>query len=222
MEIVPCEQGSDEWHAARVGIPTASEFSAILTGSRGPAASAIRLTYMRKLAGERITGKPAESFAGAARRRGSAMEPEARRLYEFVNGVTVEQVGLIRNHGVGYSPDGLVGDRGLLEIKSMAPHILIEWWEAGVMPPEHHPQVQGGLWIAERDWLDFRGYWPGMKPLEVRIERDDEYIDRTLEPAVQIFRDELEAMVARLFFDAGPAVTLAPPVEDLATALPVY
>ena len=222
MEIITCEQGSDEWHQARVGIPTASEFSAILTEGRGPAASATRLTYMRKLAGERITGQPAESFAGAARRRGSAMEPEARRLYEFVSGVTVQQVGFIKNHGAGYSPDGLVGERGLLEIKSMAPHVLIEWWERGIMPPEHHPQVQGGLWIAERDWLDFRGYWPAMKPLEVRIERDDEYIDRTLAPRVRAFIDELEELVARLGASADPAITLAPPVEDLATAPPVY
>ena len=222
MEIIRCEQGSDEWHQARVGIPTASEFSSILTAGRGPAASATRLTYLRKLAGERITGQPAESFGGGARRRGSAMEPEARALYEFVTGTKVEQVGLIKNYGGGYSPDGLIDALGLLEIKSMAPHVLIEWWEAGVMPPEHKPQVQGGLWIAERDWLDFRGYWPAMRPLEVRIERDDEYIDRTLAPAVQVFLDELDELVARLTVDVSPTITLSPPVEDIATAPPVY
>ncbi len=155
-------------------------------------------TYLRKLAGERITGRPAVNVSTAATRRGHQMEPKARALYEFANGVAVERVGLIKNHGVGYSPDGLVGELGLLEIKSMEPHILIEHWEAGSVPPEHAAQIQGGMWVAEREWLDFCGYCPGMLPLDFRVARDDEFITQTLVPAIVAFRQELENLVARL------------------------
>ena len=82
--------------------------------------------------------------------------------------------------------------------KTMLPRILIEHLEAGRVPPEHIPQCQGGMWIAEREWLDFRGYWPGMPNLSFRIERDDAWIEGTLAPAVRAFIDELEVLVARL------------------------
>ena len=93
MEIVRCEQNSDEWVKARLGLPTASQFSDVLAKGQGKS----RRTYMRKLAGERMTGEPAKGFRSADMERGHAMEPEARHYYEFQRGVTVERVGLIKN-----------------------------------------------------------------------------------------------------------------------------
>lgn len=198
MEIVQCEQNSVEWIEARLGIPTASQFSAIVARGKGGAPSKTRLTYLRKLAGERITGEPAESFRNAHMDRGHALEAEARALYEFTNGVTVRQVGFIRNHGAGASPDGLVGDDGLLEIKTALPHILIGYIEAGKFPAEHVAQAQAQIWIAEKQWCDLLVYWPLILPFEVRAERDDAYIEGTLIPGVQRFIADLDGTVARL------------------------
>ena len=221
MEIIHCAQNSDEWFAAKVGIPSSSQFSAILAG-RDSGAFMTRRTYMHKLAGERITGKPAENFRGAAMDRGHAMEAEARSLYEFTNSVTVEQVGFIKNHGAGASPDALVGDDGLLEIKTAAPHVLIGHIEAGKFPTEHFAQVEGQMWVSERQWCDLLIYWPGMAPFQARAARDDDWIDRVLAPDVQRFIDELDDLVARLTGNDAPAVAPATPPVDLSTAPPAF
>ena len=202
-EILTMEQGTDEWHAARLGIPTASSFSAILASGRGGSPSKTRQTYLYKLAGERLTGQPAENFTTPAMERGHALEAEARALYEFSEGGTVEQVGFMRNHRAGASPDGLVGDDGLLEIKTCAAHILIGHIEANRPPPEHAAQVAGQMWVAERAWCDLYLYCPGLPPFRSRITRDDEYIDNVLAPGVQRFNDDLDALVARLTGDSG-------------------
>lgn len=222
MEIVRCEQNSPEWEAARVGIPTASQFSAILASGRGGGPSKTRATYMRKLAGERITGRPAENFSNVHFDRGHKMEPEARALYEFSSGVEVEQVGFIKNYGAGASPDSLVGDVGLLEIKTALPHILIEHLDAGRVPPEHVAQMQGQMWVSERSWCDLIIYWPAMPVFQARVERDDQYIDKSLAPGVQRFIDELEDMVARISGGHTPAIAAAPPAADVAKAPPPF
>lgn len=222
MEIIRCEQNTDEWVQARVGIPTASQFSDVLAKGQGGGVSKMRRTYLRKLAGERITGQPAKSFRNADMDRGHAMEAEARNFYEFTRGVTVERVGFIKNHGAGASPDALIGDDGLLEIKTAEPHILIGYIEAGRVPSEHVAQLQGQMWVSERVFCDLLIYWPKMDPLEVRVERDDAFIDRTLAPAVLTFIDELEAMVARLVGGNTPAIAPAAPAVDLATSKPVF
>ena len=222
MEIVDCEQNSDEWIAAKIGIPSSSQFSAILARGSGSQPSKTRRTYMRKLAGERITGKPAENFRNAHMDRGHEMEPEARAFYEFANGVTTERVGFIKNHGAGASPDSLVGDVGLLEIKTALPHILIGHIEAGKSPAEHFAQVQGQMWVSERQWCDILNYWPGMPPFQTRAERDDRWIERVLAPGVQRFIDELDDMVARISGGSAPAIAPAAAPVDLTTAAPVF
>ena len=201
------EQGSDAWIAARLGLPTASNGNAILATGRGGGVSKTRLTYLRKLAGERITGMPAENFTNAAMDRGHALEGEARQLYAFAAGVEVQQVGIGLNHGAGASPDGLVGEVGMLEIKSCAPHLLIGHLEAGRPPPEHTAQLQFNLWVFEREWIDLMLYFPGMPVFQSRIERDDAWIVGTLCPAVCAFLDELEDLVAR--YPAGDSSAIA-------------
>ena len=222
MEIIRCEQNSAEWVQARVGVPTASQFKDVLAKGQGGAPSKMRRTYLRKLAGERITGKPADNFHNAHMDRGHAMEEEARRFYEFTNGVTVERVGFIKNHGAGASPDSLVGDDGLLEIKTALPHILIGHILDAKVPSEHKAQVQGQMWVSERAFCDLLIYWPAMRPFQRRIERDDAYIDGTLTPKVLAFIDDLEALVEKLTGGNLPEIAPAAPEVDLSTAPPVF
>ena len=222
MEIIRCEQNTDEWVQARVGIPTASQFKDVLAKGQGGGPSKMRRTYLRKLAGERITDKPAENFHNAHMDRGKAMEAEARRFYEFTNGVAVERVGFIKNHGAGASPDSLVGDDGLLEIKTALPHILIGYLEAAKVPSEHIAQVQGQMWVSERAFCDLLIYWPGMPPFQHRVERHDAFIDGILTPKVLAFIDDLEALVERLTGGKTPDIAPAAPEVDLSTAPPVF
>ncbi len=197
MQIVECEQGSDEWFLARLGLPTASNFSTVLAQGKGGGESKTRQTLLYKLAGERITGKPAESFSNEHMERGKAMEQEAREFYAFTQGVEVEQVGFIRNDIAGCSPDSLIATDGGLEIKTALPHILIDLLKKDQVPPEHMAQLQGFLWVSEREWVDIFVYWPGMPKLVKRCYRDAAYIEN-LRKQVNVFSYELDQLVAWL------------------------
>ena len=151
MQIIDCEQGSPEWFAARAGIPTASQFATVMASGRGGAESKTRRTYMLKLAGEIITGDPMDSFSNAHTERGHEMEPEARNFYAFRHDVDPQLIGFIRNGNAGASPDSLIGENGLLEIKTKLPHLLIDVTLRGEFPTDHKAQCQGQLWIAERE-----------------------------------------------------------------------
>jgi hypothetical protein len=197
FEIVDCDQGSPEWFAARMGIPTASEFATVMASGRGGGESKTRATYMRKLAGEIITGEPMENYANAHMERGNVMEDEARRDYAFTRNVEPQRVGFIRKGRTGCSPDSLIGDDGVLEIKTTLPHLLIERMEIGGFPPEHRAQCQGILWVTGRAWVDIKVYWPKMPDFVVRAERDDAYIAEIAE-AVERFDYELRKLVERI------------------------
>lgn len=198
LQILDCEQNSPAWLEARMGIPTASEFATVMARSPGGKTyGKTRQTYMRKLAGELITGQPMENYQNGQMERGHAMEDEARRFYAFMKDADPQLVGFIRNGGKGCSPDSLIGDDGLLEIKSKAPHLLIEWLEKDQFPPEHKAQCQGQLWVAEREYIDLAGYWPDM-PLFVKREyRDEDYIEKLAEE-VERFNTELHTLVERI------------------------
>jgi len=197
MEIVTCDQGSPDWFAARAGIVTASEFQTLLMKGKGGGESATRRTYMRKLAGEIITGEPMESFTNAHMERGKVMEQEARDLYAFMTDAEPQQIGFIRSGRKGASPDSLIGDNGGLEIKTRLPHLMIELLESGEVPNEHIAQVQGGMWVAEREWWDFVAYWPKLPLFVKRVYRDEAYIKK-LADAVEQFNAELDALVSRI------------------------
>jgi hypothetical protein len=193
IEIFNCEQGSDEWRRVRLGIPTASEFTSVLAKGEGKT----RKAYMMKLLGERFTGEQSEHYKSKDMERGNVMEPEARNLYALLSDTNPVQIGFIRNGNKGCSPDSLIGDDGLLEIKTKAPHLQLEVWDAGKLPAEHKAQVQGQLWIAERPWCDFVSYWPKLPPLIVRVTRDEDYI-RMLEDEVGKFNFELDQLTERM------------------------
>lgn len=193
VEIITCEQGTDEWRQARAGIPTASEFSTVLAKGEGKT----RRAYMLKLAGEILTGEPMESYTNAHMERGKAMEDEARDLYIFTQGVDLTRVGFIRNGDKGCSPDSLIGDNGGLEIKTALPHIQIERLLKNELPSEHKAQVQGSMWVSERDCWDFVSYWPNLPMLRVQVRRDDAYI-ANLAGEVARFNDELARTVEQI------------------------
>ena len=197
MEIFAFDQGSAEWFAARAGIVTASEFQTLLMKGKGGGDSVTRRTYMRKLAGEILTGEPMEAFTNAHMERGKLMEQEARDLYAFMTDTDPQQVGFIKSGRKGASPDSLIESDGGLEIKTKLPHLLIELLESGEVPSEHVAQVQGGMWVAEREWWDFVAYWPKLPLFVKRIYRDEAYIKK-LSEAVDQFNGELDALVSRI------------------------
>lgn len=198
MQIIrELEQGTPEWHDARLGIVTMSELHTLLVNGKGPGGfGAGAISYMHQLIGERITGEPADIFQGNRHtERGHELEPIARGLYCELTGAEIEEVGIILNHGAGYSPDSLVGNDGLTEIKTKLPKYQVEVLLAGEIPKEHVAQCQGGLWVSEREWIDFISYWPGM-PLFVKRTYRDEKMIRTIAERVAAFYEELEDRMA--------------------------
>ena len=193
-EFIDCEQGSDAWLQARLGLPTASRFADVMAKGEGKT----RARYLHELAAETIRGTvEPDGYSNAHMERGKAQEDEARQLYAFMTDCEPKQVGFNRNGRVGASPDSLIGDDGGLEIKTALGHIQIERLKTGKLPPEHRAQVQGNLWISERQWWDFVSYSPGLPPLIVRVDRDEAYII-TLKYAVEAFNEELDALVSSL------------------------
>jgi hypothetical protein len=191
--IIPCEQGTEAWFAARLGLPTASEFSTVLAKGEGKT----RRTYMLKLAGEILTGKPMETYTNGHMERGKEQEDEARRLYAFLEDVEPERVGFIVNGRKGCSPDSLIGADGGLEIKDASAHIQIERLLKGSLPPEHKAQVQGSLWVCEREWWDFASHCRGLPLFVCRVHRDEKYI-ADLASEVDRFNTELAETVERI------------------------
>ncbi|MGA7809652.1 MAG: lambda exonuclease family protein [Bradyrhizobium sp.] len=193
MQIINCEQNSEEWLKARMGIPTASQFSTVLAKGEGKT----RRTYMLKIAGEIITGQPMEGFSNEHTERGHELEPEARDLYAFQTGTQLERVGFIRNGRAGCSPDSLIGKDGGAEIKTKFPHLLIDVILKDECPPEHKAQVQGTLWLTKRAWWDVVIYWPGIPLFVKRVYRDETYIQR-IATEVDRFNAELDEVVAQI------------------------
>lgn len=204
LEVVTCQQGSPEWFAARLGIPTASEFSTVMAKGEGKT----RRTYMLKLAGEILTGQPTEGFSTVHTERGKEMEPDARELYAMHAEVDPEIIGFIRNGQKGCSPDSLIGAGGALEIKTKLPHLHLDCLLRDVFPSEHKAQCQGVLWVAEREWIDIAVYWPKLPLFVKRAYRDEAYI-ANLSAEVDRFNDELAAVVEQVQRYGLPAEVLA-------------
>jgi hypothetical protein len=200
VEIIEVEQGSEAWFEAKLGIPSASRFADIMAGGEGK----MRTRYLRELAGEIITGRPAETFKGAAMVRGNEMEAQARDHYARTRFADLRQVGFVKNSGLmryavaGASPDALIGEDGGLEIKTMIPALMIDLLEKGsAMPPEHRAQVQGNMWVCEREWWDFKIYYPRMPDFTVRVMREDTFI-ADIQKATEIFSYDLKVLVDKL------------------------
>jgi putative phage-type endonuclease len=189
--IIDCEQQTDEWFTARLGRVTASHFSDVLNKGSG------RKTYMMKLLAERMTGEPQETFSNSAMEWGVETEPQAREYYIGLNKVIVDQVGFIQlGNDVGCSPDGLVDDDGMIEIKCPFPSTHLGYILKGTLPSIYKPQVQGQLWITGRKWVDFISFDPRvtLRPFwSIRVQREEAYIN-DLEKAVRKFVKELKEL----------------------------
>jgi len=172
-----CEQGSEEWFELRRGIVTASMFDAVMAKGRGNSESLTRRKYMLTLIGERLTGETQDSYTNAHMERGKIMEAEARELYSMVSRNEVKQIGFIKfGDDIGASPDGIIMKDGCLEIKTKLPHLHLDCLLRDEVPSEHIKQIQGQLWVADRQWCDFVSYWPSLPIFIKRIERDNEHI----------------------------------------------
>jgi putative phage-type endonuclease len=183
------EQGTDEWHALRRGMITASAVKAIMTPSGKTANNATSRTHLLKLLAERLTSESDPSYYNDDMARGHLLEPYARDLYSKHYAPVVECGFITRNLGgcvLGYSPDGLVGDDGLIEIKSrLAKHHLASLL-ADEVPSEYMLQMQTGLAVTGREWCDYISYTPGL-PL---------FVSRVLPDSITIAQIELAALAA--------------------------
>ncbi|MDX9896336.1 MAG: YqaJ viral recombinase family protein [Desulfofustis sp.] len=195
--VTDLEQGTPEWFAARAGIPTASSFDLILTAKGEPSKSQEK--YAHTLAGERVLGYPEESYSSDHMERGKLLEDEARELYEFLTGNTVTQVGLIYldDRSAACSPDGLVGDDGGLEIKCPKLSTHVGYLLEDRLPADYHRQVQGSLFVSGRQWWDFMSYYPGMRPLVVRVFPDVRF-HRCLAELLANFNKLVEEIAGRI------------------------
>jgi len=148
------EQGSDAWMDLRLGSVGGSSITAVLAKGKG------RKTLLYELAGEILTGQPANEYHNKAMDRGHEYEPIARAWYESTYDVEVEQVALIRSPGIRrhHSPDGMIGEDGGLEIKTRLPKIYIELLETGKIPIADIRQCQNFLDVSGREWIDYVVY----------------------------------------------------------------
>jgi len=196
--ILDHEQGSPEWLAARLGKPSASMFSKLITATGKPSSSADG--YINQLIAERLTRQSEPFYVTEWMARGTELEPEAREAYEFISGNDVIETGFILDIGFEYgcSPDGLITDKGGLEIKCPAPQTMVSYLrdnQVGVK--KYWQQIQGCMWISQREWWDFFAYHPEMPHVLVRVERDEEYIAKLAEEvtkAVKVILNQVEKL----------------------------
>lgn len=172
------EQRSDDWFTARLGKVTASKIADVMaTTKTGPSAS--RKNYMAQLLTERLTGQKADSYSNAAMQWGTDTEPQARAMYELETGRDVVEVGFI-DHPViamsGASPDGLVGEAGLVEIKAPNTATHIETLRGAAIDKKYVLQMQWQMACTGRQWCDFVSFDPrlpsAMQLYVARVERD--------------------------------------------------
>jgi hypothetical protein len=191
MKYLDCAQGTDEWMQARVGKITASRFKDArdrLKPAKGETVgkpSAKCNAYAAQVAVERIAGRPIDkAFQNWQMREGQEQEPHARNAYDVETGNVVQEVGAIATDDdlFLYSPDGLIGSDGLLEIKTLlSADVIVRVIGEGDLS-EYMDQCMGGLWLTGRQWIDLVLWAPALEPIDRhltihRIERDEAKIE---------------------------------------------
>jgi len=197
------EQSTNEWHQLRLGKITASRIADVMTTIKtGEAAG--RINYRAQLVAERLTGSPTESFSNAAMAWGTEHEPMAREVYECKTGYIVEQVAFVDHPTIpmtGASPDGLIDDDGLVEIKCPNTATHIDTLLAGKAPAKYIPQMQWQLCVTGRQWCDFVSFDPRLpEDLQLaiyRVERDEGLIAE-YEYKVREFLQSVDETIAKL------------------------
>ena len=197
MKIIECVQGDDIWTECRLGLPTASEFSRIVTPLGALSKSANKYAY--RLIAETLLKRPMESLEGLEWIEwGKMNEADAVKMYEFQNEIETVKVGFITTDDgqIGCSPDRLVGNDGILEVKCPAPQTMVGYMING-MDKDYIPQVQGQLYVSEREWADWWGYNPEFPPVKVRTFRDEDYI-KILSESLKNFVDMKAEMLEKI------------------------
>ena len=197
------EQRSEEWFAARCGKVTASRVADIIARTKtGPSAS--RENYLAQLVCERMTGKPAESYSNAAMAWGTEQEPFARAAYESAKDVLVEEVGFVPHPSfseAGASPDGLVGEFGLVEIKCPNTATHIQTLLEQKVPEKYITQMQWQMACTQRHWCDYVSFDPrmaeGLLLFIKRIEFDPVFVGK-LDKEIINFLLDLEDKITQL------------------------
>lgn len=201
MKIIDVKQGSPEWIACRLGIPTASNFHRIIQ-SKKLLASAGQAKYIAQLTAEWFLGHPCDDFASDFMERGVEMEAEALRWYGWekeLGGDDLVPAGFCTNDDgtVGASPDQMVSHDGILEIKCPSAVVHMEYLlGGGGVDDDYRCQIQGQLWVTERRWVDILSYHPTFEKSLIRVERDDKFIAALAERMAE-FLPKLEAAKAR-------------------------
>ena len=201
MVILDCEQYSDEWWNDRLGIPTVSQFIRVETATKG--ASKQQQNYLYQLATEQITGVYAgKNYQSYAMLQGHEREAEARSLFSMIYDVDVREVGLIfpdARRMYACSPDGLMKDAGL-EIycpESPAAVYCLLNPDKAIAHAKKFQQIQGSLLITEFNHWYFESYYPGLPPLILKVERDEEFISK-LKAELDKFTLELASVIRKL------------------------
>ena len=180
--ITTCEQGSPEWLSLRLGKVTASRIKEVIANGRGNAPSKMAESYLMELVAEILTGESKPFFENDAMRWGTEKEEEARAVYSIKNSrFDIEEVAFIEHSEfIGVSPDGLVGDDGLIEIKCPNTTTQLKRALSDNYSKDYKAQIQMQLWVSERAWCDFVSFDPRLSGkagyLEQRVYRDDEFI----------------------------------------------
>ena len=190
MIIDPCKQHSDEWYTKRLGIPTASCFDKILSPTGR--VSTQDKSYRRVLLAEWVLGEPLDSYQNATMERGNEIEEEARDYFQFSQDVEVKEVGLVYHDEkklVSCSPDGLIDESGL-EVKCPLPGTHIGYLIENKLPTAYISQVQGSMWVCEREKWQFLSYCPGLDPLIIQVHRDNVWIKKFV-PLLDQFIDTM-------------------------------
>lgn len=184
IKVLDIIQGSGEWEDARRGIVTASTVGQLITPRTiKPAANVDSRALTNTLAAERITGWTEPNYVSYDMARGHEIEPAARTMYSQHHAPVTEAGFIIRDdwgYKLGYSPDGLVGDDGLIEIKSRKPKEHLATILADEIPVEHMAQCQAGLLVSGREWLDFISWCGGMPFWVKRVHPDQRWRDAIL------------------------------------------
>lgn len=223
MEIVKCDQLSAEWFQCHVGRCTASHAADITDFLKNGKEGASRRNYRALKVAEILSGIGVQdNFVSQEMQWGIDTEAEARRAYALEEGVFVEQIGFAISDidRMGASPDGLVGDDGLLEIKCPKTATHIKWMLDGVIPDEHMPQCRFQLAVMQdRKWLDFMSYDPRLpkryRSFTIRLMREDAACEE-MDAAVIKFNAEVDAMIAKLNEIAPPVAEEEPAPDPLA------
>lgn len=193
------DQGTDEWHDIRRGIVTASAVGKLYTPKTlQPATNPYSVALTMQLAAERITGWTEPTYINFDMQRGIDDEPVARNLYAEHYAPVVETGFMVRDDWgfqLGYSPDGVVGDDGLIEIKSRRSKTQLETILADEVPEANMAQLQCGLLVSEREWIDYVSYCAGMPLYVKRVYPQPKHFDAILN-AVEAFENKVREIVA--------------------------